>query len=84
MNDEISVPDDIELFNEIYLAPEKLFEMMRLDLQKIAGDYLSAIMEQELDLHLGRDRYERCQISVNHRNGSYHRKFTIKGVGEVA
>jgi len=37
MHVEISVPEVVELFNEICLAPEKLFEMIRLDLRKAAG-----------------------------------------------
>jgi putative transposase len=80
---EVSVPEVVELFNEIQQAPEKLFEMMRLDIRKIAGEYLSSLMDAELTIHLGRNRYERCRIGVNHRNGTYPRSFTIKGVGEV-
>jgi len=70
VNVEISIPEVIELVNEIYLAPEKLFEMMRLDLRKAAAADLSALLDQELTIHLGRERYERCKITVNHRNGS--------------
>jgi putative transposase len=83
MNVQITVPEVIEVFKEIQAVPEKLFQMMRLDIRKIAGDYLSALMASELTVHLGRDRYERCNIELNHRNGSYPRKFTIKGIGEV-
>ena len=83
MNIDISVPEVVELFKEIQVAPEKLFEMMRLDIQQIAGDYLNALMESELSIHLNRDRYERCGEDVNHRNGYYPRKFTIKGIGNV-
>jgi putative transposase len=81
---DVSVPEVVELFNEIQQRPEKLFEMMRLDIRQIAGEYLSSLMEGELTIHLGRDRYERCRIEVNHRNGSYPRRFTLKGIGEVA
>jgi putative transposase len=83
MNVEITVPEVVEIFKEIQAVPEKLFEMMRLDIRKIAGDYLNALMASELSVHLGRGRYERCNIELNHRNGSYPRKFTIKGIGEV-
>ena len=83
MNIDISVPEVVELFKEIQIAPEKLFEMMRLDIQQIAGDYLNALMESELSIYLNRDRYERCGEDVNHRNGYYPRKFTIKGIGNV-
>lgn len=80
---EVKVPEVFEVFKEICVAPEKLFDMMRLDLREIAGNYLTALMEWELTIHLGRKRYERRLGTVNHRNGSYPRHFTIKGVGEV-
>jgi len=84
MKMEVSVTEVVELFKEIQKTPEKLFEMMRLDIREIAGEYLSSLMDAELTIHLGRDRYERCRIEVNHRNGSYPRQFTLKGIGEVA
>ena len=80
---EVTVPEVFEIFKEICLSPEKLFEMMRLDLRELAGEYLTALMEWELTIHLGRKRYERIQGEANHRNGSYPRKFTMKGLGEV-
>lgn len=83
MNLEVNVPEVFEVFKEICAAPEKLFDMMRLNLKEIAGNYLTGLMEWELTIHLGRKRYERRQGRVNHRNGSYPRHFTIKGVGEV-
>jgi putative transposase len=83
MKIDVSVTEVVELFKEIQKTPEKLFEMMRLDIREIAGEYLSSLMNAELTIHLGRDRYERCRIEVNHRNGSYPRQFTLKGIGEV-
>lgn len=80
---EVTVPEVFEVFKEICLSPEKLFDMMRLDLRELAGEYLSALMEWELTIHLGRQRYERSRGEANHRNGSYPRKFTMKGLGEV-
>ncbi len=80
---EVNVPEVFQVFKEICVSPEKLFEMMRLDLREIAGNYLTALMEWELTLHLGRQRYERRVGESNHRNGSYPRRFTLKGVGEV-
>jgi putative transposase len=84
MKIDVSVPEVVELFKEIQKTPERLFEMMRLDIREIAGEYLSSLMDAELTIHLGRDRYKRCRIEVNHRNGSYPRQFTLKGIGEVA
>ncbi len=83
MNLEVNVPEVFEVFKEICVSPEKLFDMMRLDLREIAGNYLTALMEWELTIHLGRKRYERRLGKVNHRNGSYPRQFTMKSIGEV-
>jgi putative transposase len=80
---EITVPEVLEVFKEISAAPEKLFELMRLDLREMAGGTLTALMEWELTVHLGRQRYERREGGGNHRNGSYPRRFTMKGIGEV-
>ena len=79
---KINVPEISKVFKEICISPEKLFDMMRLDLREMAGKYLSVLMDWELSVHLGRKRYER-NGTVNHRNGSYPRLFTIKGIGEV-
>jgi len=83
VNLEVNVPEVFEVFKEICATPEKLFDMMRLDLKEIAGNHLTALMEWELTIHLGRKPYERGLGRVNHRNGSYPRHFTIKGIGEV-
>jgi len=80
---EISVPEVVGLFKEIQKSPEKLFEMIRLDMRETVGEYLSALMKSELDHFLGRERYEREAGKSNHRNGSYERNFALKGVGEV-
>jgi putative transposase len=80
---EVTVPEVFNIFKEISEAPEKLFDMMRLDLREMAGDTLTALMEWELTLHLGRKRDERREGGSNHRNGSYPRRFTMKGIGEV-
>ncbi len=80
---EITVAEVKEIFKEIQEQPEKLFEMMRLDIKEIAGEYLSALMKAELTHFLGRGVYERGEGEVNHRNGSYDRNFTLKNIGEV-
>jgi putative transposase len=80
---EVNVPEVVKVIKEICVSPEKLFEMMRLDLREIAGNYLSVLMEWELTVHLGRKRFERREGEANHRNGSYPRHFTIKGIGKV-
>lgn len=82
MKVEISVPEIIEIFNEIEKQPERVFEMIRVDVRESVGQYLSELMNIELSHFLGRAPYERKDNS-NHRNGSYDRSFTMKGIGKV-
>lgn len=83
MNVEISVPEVKEIFNEIQRQPQKLFEMIRFNIQETVGEYLSALIKAELTSFLGREPYERGCGSGNHRNGSYKRHFALKGIGNV-
>lgn len=84
MKVEISVPELVETFKEIQKQPEKLFEMIRFDIRETVGQYLTSLMNEELTGFLGREPYERGQGEANHRNGSYGRHFTLKGIGKVA
>ena len=81
MKVEISVPELVGIFNEIQQQPEKLFDMIRLDIQQTVGEYLSAMMNAEMAHFLGRKPYGRAGGNCNHRNGSYDRKYTLKGIG---
>jgi putative transposase len=83
MKVEISVPELVETFKEIQKQPEKLFEMIRLDIRETVGQYLTSLMNAELTDFLGREPYERARGEVNHRNGNYERHFTLKSIGEV-
>ena len=83
MKVEISVPEAVDLFKEIQKQPEQLFEMIRADVKETVGQYLTSLMNAELTHFLGRDLYERIEGNTNHRNGSYDRRFTLKGLGEV-
>ncbi len=80
---EITVNEVTEIFKSIQQRPEQLFEMIRLDIKEVVGDYLTAMMDAELTHFLGREPYVRHSGEVNHRNGSYGRGFTLKGIGEV-
>jgi len=83
MKVEISVPEVVSIFKEIQEQPERIFEMIRVEIKENVGEYLSKLMDVELTHFLGRERYEHGQGEVNHRNGSYGRNFTLKGIGEV-
>lgn len=84
MKMEITVAEVFDLINEIKQQPNSLFEMIRTNVQETVGQYLSSLMDTELTQFLGREKYERSTgEDKNHRNGSYGRKFTLKGIGEV-
>jgi hypothetical protein len=80
---EISVPEVMQVFKELQEQPGKILEMVRVNMPKAVGEYLSEMMKPELTRYLGRQPYERIEES-NHRNGSYPRSFALKGIGEVA
>jgi len=80
---EISVPEVIQVFKELQDQPGKILELVRVEMPKAVGDYLSEMMKLEITRFLGRQPYERTEES-NHRNGSYGRSFALKGIGEVA
>ena len=84
MKMEITVTEALELINEIRKQPHDLFEMIRADVKESVGRYMSELMDTELTDFLGRQRYERIEGSSNHRNGSYARKYTLKGIGKVS
>ena len=71
MKVEISVSEMVEVFKEIQEHPGKILEMVRADMPKVVGEYLSDIMQVELTRFLGRKPYERMEELANHRNGSY-------------
>jgi putative transposase len=83
MKIDVSVPELINVFKEIQKQPDQLFEMIRMDIQKVVGHYLTGLMNSELTHYLGRERYERGHGEINHRNGSYERHFTLKNIGDV-
>jgi putative transposase len=83
MKVEISVPEVVSVFKEIQEQPERIFEMIRVEVRENVGEYLSKLMDMELTRFLGRERYEHRRGDIDHRNGSYGRHFTLKGIGEV-
>lgn len=83
MKIELSVPEVVSLFKEIQTQPDQLFDILRADIRQSVGQYLSEMMQVELTRFLGRAPYERTDDASNHRNGSYPRQFTLKGIGSV-
>jgi len=56
---EVSVPELVEVFKEIQKQLEQIFEMIRLDVRKIVGDYMTVMMNAELTHFLARAPYAR-------------------------
>ena len=83
MKVEISVPEVVSIFKEIQQKPENIFEMIRVEIRESVGQYLTKMMDLERTEFLGRRWYEHARGDVNHRNGSYSRNFTLKGIGAV-
>jgi len=79
----LSVPECLQVCKAIQKSPEKIFKKLRPDMKKTVGRYLSETMQTELTDFFGRDPYKRRKGSTNYRNGSYHRNFTLKQIGEV-
>lgn len=67
---------------------DQIFDLMHLDIRKASSEYLGMLMNMELALFLGRDRYERkasvSTTSRNYRNGFYQRTFAIKNLGDLS
>ena len=80
---EITVTEVQEIIKSLHDTPDQLFEMIRSDIRQAVAAYLDALMQAELTASLGRERYQRLGNAGNHRNGSYPRRFTIKGIGDV-
>ena len=58
MNAELSVTEAVDFFKQIQ-KKEKIFEMIRFNVQEEVGKYLTQLMDKEMTHFLGRERYER-------------------------
>ena len=83
MKIKITVAEAVELINQIHKQPDSLFEMIRETVKENVGQYLTELMDTEMSHFLGRARYQRIDGKHNHRNGSYHRNYALKGIGPV-
>ena len=80
----LNLPEVAEFVKMIPNSKEKLFELMRYDLKQNATDFVNSVLSCELDLFLGRGKYERQEAtSRNLRNGHYLRRFGVKGLGKI-
>ena len=64
--------------------PEKMFEMLKIDLRRAVERVVSDLIKAELTIFLGREKYERKNgKNKSYRNGGYCRNYTVKGIGPV-
>ena len=56
---EITVNEVTEIFKGIQQRPEQLFEMIRLDIKEVVGDYLTAMI---ISVRLIKNSHVRKQI----------------------
>lgn len=74
-----------KIFKEIIKRPEKMFDMLRIDMKQACERAISEMIQIELTYFLGRDPYIRQEgINKNYRNGSYVRKYTAKNIGTLS
>ncbi|MBI5185049.1 MAG: transposase [Nitrospinae bacterium] len=78
------VPEVGEFIKDVVKVPGRLFELVRFNVQESVEKYLNCLMEAELTFFLGRGKRERPEVlGLDYRNGSYSRRFTIKGIGQA-
>ena len=88
MKDENTVPDVKNLFKQVMEEPERMFDMLQIDIKRQAERAVRELMKAELTEFLGRSRYERENGSEenerpNYRNGSYKGTFVTQALGEL-
>jgi len=80
---ELSITELKEIYRLIPRQPEDVLKLIKDDLPRAIGEYLSGLIRLELEQFLGRKPYERKQSDGNHRNGYYQQRFSLKRIGEV-
>lgn len=80
-----NLPVAKEIFKEILNNPEKMFDLVRIDIKEVCEKAISELLKVELSNELKRGRYERVNNDPqkNYRNGSYMRRYTARSIGEL-
>ena len=58
---DLSVAEVVQIIEEVQQPPGKVLEMIKTDIPKAVGGYLSEVMQVELTRFLGRKPYERIE-----------------------
>jgi len=88
VKNENTVPDVKNLFKQVMEQPERMFDMLQIDIKHQAERAIKELLKAELTQFLGRSRYERESGGEegqrpNYRNGSYKRMFATQALGEL-
>ena len=86
MSTSSKVPDARNLFKQIMAEPERMFELVHMDLKEQCERVVNELLKAELTEFLKRAPYERQKGEKekrNYRNGSYKRTYAAKNIGEV-
>jgi len=82
---EVSMPEVVSVCKEIISVPGRLVKYIKESLVKDITGFINELMEAEITILLGKERYQRkAVITQNRRNGHRLRSYTIKGIGELA
>jgi len=83
---DANLPEVARLFKVVMENPEKMFEMLKINLKERAEVAISELIKLELTDFLGRQKYEWISEGKKraYRNGyAPMRKYTVKGLGTV-
>lgn len=84
ISNDSNLPEVKEVFKEIMKNPEKMFDMLKVDLKQMCERTVIELIKLELTEYLGREEYERTlEKNKNYRNGNSKRKYTVKNIGEL-
>ena len=88
MKTEANVTEVKVIFKEIMEAPDRMFELFRIDMKQACERAVTELIKVELTGFLGREKYQRTANSdpkteKNYRNGNYPRSYTVKNIGTL-
>ena len=83
---QISIPEmkaQALAIREMAMDPMTTLQTLAGDLRGRFEEWMNELMQAELALHVGRERYERTGSRSNHRNGVRSRRITVKRLGTL-
>jgi putative transposase len=66
MKSIVSLPDAKSIFKELMEEPEKMFDLLRIDMRRSCERAISELLKAELTSYLGRGKYQRTAAGRGH------------------